>query len=878
MSAEEEKKEDIDMQAEGEEKPEAKNDEAEDKAAKEEEADEEEATESKEQNKEPEKPKEQEADAADDARAKVGPTAVDINIADATLNVMPTVGNKLLMPLTEGGFQYLLAGVRATAGMKSGRYMFEVKIAELHNRNEPQGSQGRVPMPRQLVRLGLSTAGSSLFLADGGSDSVSIDSEGFFVFEKSRKKVSQKFSRDATVALLINMDEASPNANTISIFKDGVRVCEPQAIPEKLRGKTLFPTITYKNVTLQVNFGPNPLKELPFKCHMLASAAAADVEVTEVRKPSDGKYEVVFPVGLPEQGYFDWVDAFLEKHPDYVELSDRKILDWASKSGLWRPKSQGHSNDKPDMKFGIQNMDDMSVKRILTHIAPTACRNFIVPELKANLLADERKESLAKFALPEFKRTAAVVLGEPTAEFKAKVQELILAEKTSKVESEKKKKAAEDERKRLIEEKKKKADEARKAAKRKRDGEEEETKEEESKEEEETKEEAKGDEEIVVELTDEEKVLTSRKLPNPDITDTVLAKSYAGFSLPSKDEGFDEITFHWQAEGEAAKVLKDWVFAKKLIQRVDDLKPGESFKEAWSQWQKSLQQWRKLASDWKDPSKRKALLAKRAEAKKKEAEEKGDEAPKEDPEIDMEELDVFAVEDVCDIGNGEPLFADFAYEDWFLLSTRYEIHLLLHSFKKDLSDPDRPSFAEKDLAFYYNRYFRKAFNLKNYNAKDLAELVELINDTLAVNKETSFLEPVVGEDSPITKFVQFTEENRRDRQRRMDAGDETAELKLPRQAPAPPARQPPSGSNQGGSSHRSAPAVGGRAPPPGRGPPSHSSHGNSSQYSSRPTYSSSSAQKRAYTPSGASSYSSKQPRTSSYSGGGYSGGSSYYRR
>ena len=36
----------------------------------------------------------------------------------------------------------------------------------------------------------------------------------------------------------------------------------------------------------------------------------------------------------------------------------------------------------------------------------------------------------------------------------------------------------------------------------------------------------------------------------------------------------------------------------------------------------------------------------------------------------------------------------FVYEDWTLLSTRYELHLLLHSFKADLDDPDRPSFGD----------------------------------------------------------------------------------------------------------------------------------------------------------------------------------------
>lgn len=63
-------------------------------------------------------------------------------------------------------------------------------------------------------------------------------------------------------------------------------------------------------------------------------------------------------------------------------------------------------------------------------------------------------------------------------------------------------------------------------------------------------------------------------------------------------------------------------------------------------------------------------------------------------EIDFEDLDVMGVTDILDLGNGMPLFDKFQYEDWTLLSTRYELHLLIHSFKKDLDDPDRPSFGE----------------------------------------------------------------------------------------------------------------------------------------------------------------------------------------
>jgi len=834
---------------------------------------------------EPEKPKEAEADAAEETRPKLAEGAADVNVSDATLNVLPTAGNKVLMTLTEGGFQYLLAGARATVGLKAGRYMLEVKILETHQRGEPagnqQGGQGKAPQPKHLVRLGLSHGGSSLLLGDGSSEGICFDSEGFFTFEKSRKKVSSRFGRDSTVALVVNLDQASPNANTVSLFRDGVRVSEPQAIPEKLRGKPLFPHVTYKNVTLQVNLGPRPLAPLPFACHAVGSAALDDVEVAP--RPTEDACEVVFPVGLPEQGYFDWVDTFLAQNPGFHELSDRKIMDWAVKSGLWKPSGPRGSSDKPEFKFGLPALDDHSVRRVLASAAPAMRRNFVVPELKANLLASERKAALAKFEAFGYKKTAMVVMGEPTAEHRERVQELILADKRAKAEAAKKRKAAEEERKRLVEEKKKKAEEARKARLAKKDGDE--PKEDEAKEED-AKEDAK-DEEAVIELTEEEKAMKFRKLATPDVAEAIVSKVYAEFSLPTKEDGFDEISFKWQGEAECSKFLKDWIFAKKMTQRVEDLQPGQEFKDTWQAWTKSIQAWRKLHSDWKNPGAKKALLAKRAEAKKKAAEEKGDEAPKEEEkpmEIDVEDLDVFGVEDVTDIGNGEPLFANFAYEDWTLMSVRYELHLLLLSFKKDLNDPDRPSFTEKDVSFYFNRYFKKTFALKTFAVSSFADFVELVKDTLSVDAESGFLKGVLAEDTPVSNFVKLAEDNRRERQRRLDAGDETAELKFPRTAPAPPPRHPPNGG--AGAGARQGGAVGGRPAPPSHPP---SRHGGSQGHygggggASRGSSYSAPTQKRAYQPSGGgSSYygsgASKHARTSSYSGGGGGGYGGGYRR
>jgi len=431
-------------------------------------------------------------------------------------------------------------------------------------------------------------------------------------------------------------------------------------------------------------------------------------------------------------------------------------------------------------------------------------------------------------------------------------------EKKKKADAERKKKSMEAERKRLAEDRQKKAEAAKKARlaaqNKDKDADEEESKEAEAKDEE--KKEDVEDEGPPPELTDEEKKLKHRPSEAPDLAATVLAKAFADFSLPTKAEGFDVVKFEWQAEKDSAKILKEYVHQKKMTERVETLAPGEWFTEEWKKWTKTLQEWRSRQSQWKDPVKRKQLLAKKKEAEKKDGEEAAPESAEKPVEINAEDLDVWTeVKDVMDIGSGEPLFANFAYEDWALLSIRYELHLLVHAFKKDLNDPERPSFVESHAAYYYNKYFKKAFNVKLFGVADLAGLVELIKESVKIN-DKSMLECGKSEDTPSENFVKLTEDHRRERQRRMDAGDETAQLKFTKPSPPPP--------KQGQGGRPQAPSY----PPSGSRPASPGSYGAAPRY---PSYGAGGgAQKRPYTPAPAAYNPNKAPRTQSYHGsGGY---------
>jgi len=73
---------------------------------------------------------------------------------------------------------------------------------------------------------------------------------------------------------------------------------------------------------------------------------------------------------------------------------------------------------------------------------------------------------------------------------------------------------------------------------------------------------------VQVELTEEESKMCFRKKATPDLTAKVLAAIYPKFTLPVKDEGFDEVKYTWQPEAKAKQYLTNWIQERKLTTRV----------------------------------------------------------------------------------------------------------------------------------------------------------------------------------------------------------------------------------------------------------------------------------------------------------------------
>merc|ERR1711920_520099 len=107
----------------------------------------------------------------------------------------------------------------------------------------------------------------------------------------------------------------------------------------------------------------------------------------------------------------------------------------------------------------------------------------------------------------------------------------------------------------------------------------------------------------------------------------VLGQSFGNFTVPAEGEGFDEIKFEWQNETESTDYLRKWVLDKKLNSRIEDLTPGEWFKEKHTEWVKLFAGWQAKQKTYKNSPAKKAKDAerkKREEAAKK-AEEEGKE-------------------------------------------------------------------------------------------------------------------------------------------------------------------------------------------------------------------------------------------------------------
>jgi len=261
----------------------------------------------------------------------------------------------------------------------------------------------------------------------------------------------------------------------------------------------------------------------------------------------------------------------------------------------------------------------------------------------------------------------------------------------------------------------------------------------------------------VVELDDDEKKINFIPKALPDLTPQVMAASYGKFTTPDEEEGFHQIRYEWQSGEKAHEYLKTWVLNKKRTTRIEDIKPGTLFKTKATEFAQLLIQWKQRQRAYNDTN--------------------PEEDPLEKPAHKRVDFDLFSLENIGDCGNGAPLYESFGFEDWALVQLRFELYILLVAFKTDADDSDRVGIPLDHLTFYYTQYFHRQLQPKVYGLSDINEIIAMIPDTVA--SKDGVLVSQLEEDMEGTDiFVKLAEEHRRERQRRIDAGDETARLKF----------------------------------------------------------------------------------------------------
>jgi len=212
------------------------------------------------------------------------------------------------------------------------------------------------------------------------------------------------------------------------------------------------------------------------------------------------------------------------------------------------------------------------------------------------------------------------------------------------------------------------------------------------------------------------KFLGYKRIAHVSFTKTSMhLPNYEKVTLPTAEDGFDEIVYITSKE-ECEQALESWKADCKLRSRVD-LKVGPLYEE-------KMAAFRKLFDE-----------------KKKDKE----------------------------------TYPDLAAEDYMLIQLRAEVHYVLHAFKTDVNDESRPGFVLDHFAFYYKKYNKQGFFMETFGLKQMEDLVELIKDTIEIN-DKAMLVPKHAQDSDAIAFFEFAEAERKDRQDRLDAGDENAAL------------------------------------------------------------------------------------------------------
>ncbi|KAL1124634.1 hypothetical protein AAG570_001258 [Ranatra chinensis] len=314
-------------------------------------------------------------------------------------------------PITDAGFGYIWAGVRATYGYTTGKICYQVKLVEncdvSHLEDEPNPN---------VLRVGWSIFHSSMQLGEeplsygyGGTGKASVDCKF--------KDYGSKFTEgDVVTAYLEFIDEDA--VMTFSVNEDHFDVAY-QVPQEQLKGKALAPHLLTKNTKFEVNFGQCepwvPIKE----GFVFANQVPLEERSLGPKRPEKRTdCEIIMLCGLPGCGKTTWAMNHCKENPDkhYNIIGTNALIDKMKVMGLPR---KGNYSGRWDVLIEkctkcLQRLMDIGCHRR---------RNFILDQTNVYPAAQRRK--MRNFE--GFIRKAVVIV--PTdEEFKRRVEKRELEE------------------------------------------------------------------------------------------------------------------------------------------------------------------------------------------------------------------------------------------------------------------------------------------------------------------------------------------------------------------------------------------------------------------------------------------------------------------
>ena len=84
----------------------------------------------------------------------------------------------------------------------------------------------------------------------------------------------------------------------------------------------------------------------------------------------------------------------------------------------------------------------------------------------------------------------------------------------------------------------------------------------------------------------------------PDATPQMLAKMFHKFSLPTAEEGFDEVRYVWNNQTISQDYFDEWSRKMKL-QYFISFKKGDAFQSQQKLWQEASKEYQQKQKKWK---------------------------------------------------------------------------------------------------------------------------------------------------------------------------------------------------------------------------------------------------------------------------------------